>query len=158
MALLSDRSLRSEKVLILFYDFETTQNTRSTDTSFEQVPNIVCVQKFCAKCEEDADVNVDCQRYGKRRYSLWTDPVGDIISYTIKSRPWADRIVDIAHNEKAFELQFVLNRLVRMKMVPELLITKGQKLMCLKLPSHATQKFTRVIQFVGRQIVVPTSL
>jgi len=40
--------------------------------------------------------------------------------------------VAIAHNAKAFYLLFVLNGLVRMKMVPELLIMNGQ-IMCLKV-------------------------
>jgi len=67
------------------------------------------------------------------KHSFWTDPVGDLISYTFKSRPWADRIVSIAHNAKAFYLLFVLNQLVRMKMLPELLIMNGQKIICLKV-------------------------
>jgi hypothetical protein len=46
---------------------------------------------------------------------------------------WADRIVAIAHNTKAFEILFVLNRLVRMKLLPELLIMNGQKIMRLKV-------------------------
>jgi len=69
----------------------------------------------------------------ERGNSFWTDPVGDLISYTFKSRPWADRIVAIAHNAKLFDLLFVLTRLVRMKSLPELLIMNGQKIMCLKV-------------------------
>ena len=54
MSPLSDRASRSDRVLFVFYDFETTQNTKCTDTSFEHVPNLVCVQHFCAVCEDDA--------------------------------------------------------------------------------------------------------
>ena len=75
----------------------------------------------------------DCQRCGKRKRSFWTDPLGDLISFTFKSRPWADRVVAIAHNAKAFDLLFVLNRLVRMKLLPEHLILNGQKIICLKV-------------------------
>ena len=78
-------------------------------------------------------MNVDSRRCGKRKHSFWTDPVGDLISYAFKSRPWADRIIAIAHNAKAFDLHFVLNRLVRMKLLPEHLILKGQKIMSLKV-------------------------
>ena len=42
-------------------------------------------------------------------------------------------MVAIAHNAKAFDLHFVLNRLVRMKMLPELLIMNGQNVTCLKV-------------------------
>jgi len=133
MSPLSDKVPRSDKVLFIFYDFETTQDKKSGDTSFEYVPNLVCVQQFCAMCEDDSDMDVDCRRCGERKHSFWTDPVGDLISYTFKSKPWADRIVAIAHNAKAFNLLFVLNRLVRMKSLPELLIINCQKIMCLKV-------------------------
>ena len=69
----------------------------------------------------------------ERGNSFWTDPVGDLISCTFKSRPWTDRIVAIAHNAKVFDLLFVLNRLVRIKLLPELLIINGQKITCLKV-------------------------
>jgi hypothetical protein len=94
------------------------------------MPNLVCAQQTCAACEDEADVEVDYQRRGKRKYSFWTNPVGDIISYVFESRPWADRVVAVAHNAKAFDLLFVLNRLVRMKLTPELLIMKGQRGAC----------------------------
>jgi hypothetical protein len=68
-----------------------------------------------------------------RGNSFWSDPVSDLISYAFKSRHWADRVVSVAHNAKAFDLHFVLNRLVRMKSLPELLIMKAQKIMCLKV-------------------------
>ena len=42
-------------------------------------------------------------------------------------------IVAIAHTVKSFDLLFVLNRLVRIKMLPELLIMNGQKIMWLKV-------------------------
>ena len=73
-------------------------------------------------CEDEVDVDVDCQTCGKRKHSFWTDPEVDLISYMFKSRQWADRIVAIAHNAKAFDLLFLLNRLVPIKMLPELLI------------------------------------
>ena len=121
MAPLSDRAPRNDKILLVFYDFETKQNAKCTDTWFERVPNLVWVQKSCAMCKDEADV--DNQRCSKRKHSFWTDPVGDLISYTFKFRPWADRVVAISHKAKTFELHSVLNRLVRM-MVPELLNLK----------------------------------
>ena len=69
----------------------------------------------------------------ERGNSFWTDPVGDLISYTFKSIPWTDRIVAIAHNAKTFDLLFVLNHLVGIKLLPELLNMNGQKIICLKV-------------------------
>jgi hypothetical protein len=60
MAPLSDKARRSDNVLYVFYDFEATQDTKCTDTSYEHVPNLVCIQQFCAECENVTDMDVDC--------------------------------------------------------------------------------------------------
>jgi hypothetical protein len=78
-------------------------------------------------------MDVDCGRCGKRKHSFWTDPVGDLISNIFKFGSWADRVVCVAHNSKAYDLHFVLNRLVQMKMMPDLLIMNGQKIMCMRV-------------------------
>lgn len=44
-----------------------------------------------------------------------------------------DRVVTIATNAKACNLVFILNRLVKMKLLPEILVMNGQKIMCLKV-------------------------
>jgi hypothetical protein len=77
-------------------------------------------------------MDVDCGKCGKRKHSMWTDPVGSLISHTFKFGSWAERVVCLAHNGKAYDLHFVLNRLVQMKM-SELLRMNGQKIMCLKV-------------------------
>jgi len=45
----------ADKVLYVFYDFETTQNTEYTDAAKLHVPNLVCVQQFCSRCEDEED-------------------------------------------------------------------------------------------------------
>ena len=67
----------ANNVLYMFYDFETTQNKTYSDTANEHAPNLVCVQQFCAKCEEIEDCSIDCERCGRRRHLYWNDPVGD---------------------------------------------------------------------------------
>jgi len=57
----------ADKVLDVFYNFETTQNKRYSDTTKVYVPNLVCVQQFCACCE-DVVGEIDCERCGKRRH------------------------------------------------------------------------------------------
>jgi hypothetical protein len=49
-------------VLYVFYDFEATQDTKCTDVSYEHVPNLVCVQQFCAECEDETDTAEDVAR------------------------------------------------------------------------------------------------
>ena len=49
-----------------------------------------------------------------------------------KPRPWVKKIVAIAHNAKAFDLHFNLNRAVLLKWQPELIVN-GLKIMCMKM-------------------------
>ena len=58
-----------DKVLYVFYDFETTQNTRYTDAAKLHVPNLVYEKQFCSRCEDEED-GVDCVRYGRRKDSF----------------------------------------------------------------------------------------
>ena len=88
----------------------------------------MCVQQFCSQCETSADIDVDCER----RHSFWNEPVGDVLSYLCKSRPWADKVVAIAQNAKAFDSQFILNRAIPMQWKPELILN-GLKIVSMKI-------------------------
>jgi hypothetical protein len=132
---LKNESPPDDKVLFVFYDFETTQDTRFSDTATQHVPILVCVQQFYSKCET-VDVKEDCIRYGMRKHSFWEDPVGDLLSYLCEPRPWCNKVIAIAHNAKAFNLHFILNRAVILNWQPEL-ITNGLKIVCMKV-EHLT--------------------
>ena len=71
-------------------------------------------------------------RCGKRKHSFWDDPVGDMILYLREPRPWANKIVTIAHNAKVFNLHFILNRAILLKLKPELIMS-GLNIMCMKM-------------------------
>jgi hypothetical protein len=60
--------------------------------SLEHVPNLICAQQMCSKCEAVDDVNVDCEQCGKRVHTFWQDPVGKCIDYLRMSRSFADKI------------------------------------------------------------------
>ena len=122
----------SERVLYVFYDFENSQDTKHSDTTNEHVPKLVCLQQFCSKCENMSDIRQDCIQCGKRIHTFWDDPVGDMLIYLCESRPWAEKIVVIAHNAKAFDLHIILNRAVLMKWQVEL-ITNGLKIICMRV-------------------------
>ena len=74
----------------------------------------------------------DCVRRGKRKHSIWEDPLGVLLSYLTEPRPWAYKIVAIAHNSKSFDLHFILNRAILLKCKPEL-IMNGLKIVFMKL-------------------------
>ena len=55
-----------------------------------------------------------------------------MLSYLCKPRPWANKIVAIAHNAKAFDLHFFLNWAIWLKWKPELFMSV-LKIMCIKM-------------------------
>ena len=120
-----------DKVLYVFYNFDTTQNMRYSDKATLHVPDQVCVQQFCSQCENAEDAG-DCLRCCQRKHSFSDDPIGDLLTYLCKPRPWANKIVAIIPNAKAFDLHFILNRAIILKWKPEL-IMNGLKIMCMKM-------------------------
>jgi len=120
---LKDEVPNVDDVLFVLYDFETTQDTKISETAKLQLPILVCLQQFCTVCEmQDGDDERDCARCGKRRHSFFEDPVGDLLSYVCEPRPWCKKVVAIAHNAKAFDSQFILNRVILLKWTPELIL------------------------------------
>jgi hypothetical protein len=102
MVPLSDMVAPSNRVLYVYYDFETTQDKRYSEKATVHKPKLVCVQQFCSQCEDIADIDQDCPQCGKRKHSFWDDPVGDLLTYLCKPRPWANRVIAIAHNANLF--------------------------------------------------------
>jgi hypothetical protein len=101
--------------LYVFYDIETTQDIRYTHTARVHVPNLVSLQQFCARGDSYDDTNIICDRGGKSKHSFWLDPVGEMLSYLCEQRPWIDKVVAMAHNAKAFDQHFTLNKAILQK-------------------------------------------
>ena len=99
----------NEHVLHVFYDFENMQDTKHSDKKNVHVPNLVCLQQFCSKCENISDMELDCVQCGKRKHSFWDDPEGDTLISLCESRPWIEKLIVIAHIAEAFDLHFTLN-------------------------------------------------
>ena len=121
----------SEHVLNLFYDFETTQDTERYDMSKEFVPNRVCFQNFSSKRGNISHVQQDCIQCGKHIHSYWDYPGGDMLNYLCEFRTWVEKIVVIAHNANAFDLQFTLKRAI-LKLQVELIMNR-MKVMCMRV-------------------------
>jgi hypothetical protein len=99
------------------------------------VPNIVSLQQFCFKFENEHDIYQECPQCGKRIHTFWEDPVGDMLSYMCGPQPWPKKIIVLAHNAKAFELHFILNRVVLLNWQQPQLIMKRMIIM-LMLVDH----------------------
>ena len=64
----------TDNVLFVFYDFETSQDTKISETAKLHVPILVCLQQFCTACKMQDDYEQDCERSGKRQHSFFEDP------------------------------------------------------------------------------------
>ena len=122
----------SDGVLYVFYGFEITQHTRYSETSKVHVPNLVCIQQFCSRCEDFDDSERVCESCGIGKHVFWDDPVGDLLAYLCEPRLWVKQIIAIAHNAKAFDLHFILIRAVLLKWRLELVMS-GQKIILVKM-------------------------
>jgi len=129
---LKDEVPSADNVLFVLYDFETTQDTKVSETAKLHDPILVCLQQFCTACEMQDDYEQNCVRCGKRQHSFFEDPVGDLLSYLCKTRPWCKKVVAIAHNAKAFDAQFILNRAIFLKWTSELILN-GLKIVSMKI-------------------------
>ena len=119
----------SDEVLYVFHDIETTQNTEYKDESKIHVPNLVCAQQFCSRCE-NLEVG-ECVRCC-RQHTFRQECVGQLLIYLTEPRPWVNKIVVIAHNAKAFDLHFILNRALVLNWKAGL-IMNGHKIMCMRM-------------------------
>ena len=95
------------------------------------VTNLVCLQQFCSKCDNIPNIEQDFIKCGKSKHSFWDDPVGDMLSYMCESRPWVEMIIVIAHNARAYDLHFILNRGILLKWNVKLIVN-GMKIMCMR--------------------------
>ena len=96
----------SDKCLYVFFDTECTQDLEKRDGPFEHVPNHICAQQMCCKCEAMDDLSVDCERCGKRIHVFWQDHVGKFIDYLRQSRPFAEKVYVISHNSCGYDTSF----------------------------------------------------
>jgi len=124
MQLLKNKVPSADDVLFVFYNFETSQDTKISETAKVHVPILVCLQQFCMACEMQDAYEQDCVRCGKRQHSIFEDPVGDLLSYLNEPRPRCKKVVAIAHNAKAFDAQFILNRAILFKWTPALILNR----------------------------------
>jgi hypothetical protein len=103
---------RSDNVLFVFYNFETMQDTKFSENATEHIPILVCVQQICSVCEMQDDIEMDCERCGRRRHTFFDDAVRDLLSYLCEPRRRCNKVVAIAQNAKAFDSQFILKRAI----------------------------------------------
>ena len=126
-------------------------DTKETESAKLHVPNLVCLQHFCAQFEILADIEEDCERWGRRNHSFWEDPCGDLLSYICEPRPWVSKVVAIVHNARAFDSQFILNRAILMKWKPELILNR-LKIVSMKIEHMLFIEFVSFLPMLSRKL------
>ncbi len=61
-----------------------------------------------------------------------------MLAYLYETQLWVNQIIVIAHNSKAFDLHYILNRAVFLKWSPEL-VMRGQKILKIKFEHEIYQ-------------------
>jgi hypothetical protein len=56
---LQNEPVSTDTVLYVFYDFETTQDTKYSEKATALVPNLVCLQQSCSQSESIEDFEQD---------------------------------------------------------------------------------------------------
>ena len=84
--------------------------------SFEHIPNLICAQQMCSKCEAVVDMNVDKLTY----VVLAEEPVGKFIAYLRQSRLFADKIYVLRHNSRGYDAQFLLRKFLKLRRNPSI--------------------------------------
>jgi hypothetical protein len=97
-----------DKVLCVFYDFVTIQDTPYSDIATVHVPKLVCVHQFCTRSKNEPDIEY-CEQCGKRTDILGRRSYRDLLKYLCQPRPCANKIIANAHNANEIDFKFVLN-------------------------------------------------
>jgi hypothetical protein len=125
---LQNEPVSTEKVLYVFYDFETTQDTKYSEKATVNVPNLVFTK-----------VPFTMQEYRcARLLTVWetytfllAGSSRGLAILSVRAAAVVNKFIAIAHNAKSFDLHFILNRAILLKWQPEI-IMNGMKIMCMK--------------------------
>jgi len=97
--------------------------------------------KVLYRVRDVTDIDGDCDRCGKRIQSLWDYAIADLLSFLCEPRPWVSKVAAIAHNAKAFDSQFILNRAIKMNWKHQLILT-GFKIVSIKIEHMFIDSFS----------------
>jgi len=75
-----------------------------------------------SKGEAVDDMSIDYEQCGKRTHMFWQDPAGKFIEYLRLSRPFDDKIYVTPHNSRGYDAQFLLQRFLELRWVPQFIM------------------------------------
>ena len=89
----------------------------------EHIPNLICAQQSCYKCEAKINLSAHWKQCLKRTHVFWAEePSGKFIDYLRQSRPFAEKICVVSHNSRGYDAHFLLRKIPEMRWAPQLII------------------------------------
>lgn len=132
---------KKKNTVFIFYDFETTQNTKVAKNTYKHYVNYCVAQKVCEKCmyeKFDEKICFDCEG-GVSKVFEGVNTLDNFLNFVLETETLkgVTKVIAISHNSKSFNCQFVLNRMIEIKNIlqePKLILS-GSKIMLLSLGS-----------------------
>ncbi|XP_029169631.1 uncharacterized protein LOC114939497 [Nylanderia fulva] len=143
---------RKGRVAFVFYDFETRQDEtlEGTTSAKRHIPTLCVAQQICEACAQNNDISVRCHWCGVREFVFRNDPVKYFVDFATRRTKYFTQIICIAHNAKAFDVQFILKYIVenRVNLAPKVILN-GTKIVVLTV-GHT--KFIDSVNYMPMQL------
>ncbi len=105
--------------MLIFFDFETTQDTEIDENNKLHQANLCCANIVCFKCYLIEDENYECEICKQRNYTFFNDAQGSCVTKLVKLckkfHPDISQNFIFAHNFRGFDGHFVLRELIKKK-------------------------------------------
>ncbi|CAH0556585.1 unnamed protein product [Brassicogethes aeneus] len=93
--------------LFVFYDFECMQEKELSSNIFLHEPNLCVVQQVCSNCITVDNIDLDCNKCGKRKHIFSEDPVGSLLNFLHEFEKKKFNVFALAHNLKSYDGCFI---------------------------------------------------
>ena len=110
----SDECVKRDRDAFVFYDFETRQDETLEETENVRihVPTLCVAQQICKVCAGIETMSLRCRWCGVREFVFSRDPIKEFVDFATRSSKYLKKFICIAHNAKAFDVQFILKYIV----------------------------------------------
>lgn len=147
---------KKTRYMRMYFDIETRQNDdfEKKDEWKEHKANLLVCQQMCDKCENDTNVNNDCNNCGKREHIFKgfqndSNVVSEFLNYLqLLCSERKTHITIFAHNFKSFDGYFIIQELLNRNVTPKVKLS-GAKILSLK---------TQDLHFKDSLMFLPQSL
>lgn len=106
-----NRNKRSEKILYVFYDFESTQSESYSEIDGASLhkANLCAAQQTCDSCSDSDDISIPCVSCGPRQFTFESENcVESFMQYLTKINRKFNKVIVIAHNMQGYDGHYCL--------------------------------------------------